>query len=55
MDNKLLSEAVNELYFLNVEFGKAIWDSSTEDELLAVINSLQEDLNSIIAHIEYQK
>jgi len=55
MDNKLLSEVVDELYFLNVEFGKAIWNCPTHDELLTVIEGLQGDLDSLIDHIEYQK
>ena len=55
MDNKLLLEVVDELRSLNTELGRALWNSHSHDDLLAVIDGLQEDLNSLIDHVEYQK
>ena len=55
MDNKLLSEVVNELHSLNSIINRAAWDAKSHDELLTAVDDLQEDLDKLIDHIEYQK
>ena len=55
MDNNLLSEVVNELHSLNNELRTAFWSSQTHEELLTAVDKLEEDIDNLIDHIEYQK